>query len=90
MALDFAVIKTGGKQYKVKKDQIILVEKLNVKPKEKVTFDNLLGKGKVEAEILDTVKMSKVKVVKFRPKTRYKKILGHRQLKTKLRILEIK
>lgn len=99
-----AVIATGGKQYKVKEGETIKVEKLELAAGEKVTFDTLLvaeSDGstvqvgtpslgtKVSAEVIETAKQDKVTVIKYKNKTRYKKTVGHRQLKTAVKILSI-
>ncbi len=99
-----AVIKTGGKQYKVKEGQSLKVEKLDAEIGAKITLDTLLiaeddgttielGKPslgeKVTAEVIETAKGDKVSVVKFKNKTHYKKNVGHRQLYTKLNITAI-
>lgn len=97
-----AVIKTGGKQYKVKEGETIKVEKLEEENNNKVKLETLLisdGKNteigtpslgeKVEAEVMDTAKGKKVTVVKYKNKTRYKRTIGHRQIKTELKILSI-
>ncbi|MDP2944298.1 MAG: 50S ribosomal protein L21 [bacterium] len=97
-----AVIKTGGKQYKVKEGDTIKVEKLEVANGQKVKLDTLLialgdklelGQPslgeKVEAEVLETAKGKKVTVVKYKNKTRYKKTVGHRQQFTALKVLKI-
>lgn len=99
-----AVIKTGGKQYKVKEGDVLKVEKLSVEPGKKVKFDTLmisevdassmeLGKPslgeKVEAEVLSEGKDKKVLVVKYKSKTRYKRTIGHRQNFTKVKIEKI-
>ena len=97
-----AVIKTGGKQYKVKVGDTIKVEKLEVENGQKVKLDTLLivdgdklelGQPslgeKVEAEALETAKGKKVTVVKYKNKTRYKKTVGHRQKFTALKVLKI-
>lgn len=97
-----AVIKTGGKQYKVKEGDVIKVEKLEAANGQKVKLDTLLialgdklelGQPslgeKVEAEVLETAKGKKVTVVKYKNKTRYKKTVGHRQQFTALKILKI-
>lgn len=97
-----AVIKTGGKQYKVKVGDTIKVEKLEVENGQKVKLDTLLivdgdklelGQPslgeKVEAEVLETAKGKKVTVVKYKNKTRYKKTVGHRQKFTALKVLKI-
>lgn len=97
-----AVIKTGGKQYKVSEGDTIKVEKLEAENGTKVKLDTLLiidgeklelGEPslgeKVEAEVLETAKGKKVTVVKYKNKTRYKKTVGHRQKFTALKILKI-
>jgi len=97
-----AVIKTGGKQYKVQEGDSIKVEKLAVENGKKVKLDTLLiADGdklelgapslgeKVEAEVLETAKSKKVTVVKYKNKTRYKKTVGHRQQFTALKISKI-
>ncbi len=99
-----AVITTGGKQYKVKANDIIKVEKLTNKEGEKIKFDTLLIansdgsslklgrpklKEKVEGKVLKTEKDKKIKVIKYKNKTRYKRNLGHRQQKTSVEISEI-
>lgn len=99
-----AVIKTGGKQYKVKEGQVLSVEKLMAKAGETVKFDTLLladsesgeaniGKPslgeKVEAKIVDQYRGDKILVVKFKNKIRYKRTQGHRQSLTKIEITKI-
>lgn len=97
-----AVIKTGGKQYKVQEGDSIKVEKLAEENGKKVKLDTLLiADGdklelgapslgeKVEAEVVITAKGPKVTVVKYKNKTRYKKTVGHRQQFTALKILKI-
>lgn len=101
----FAVIKTGGKQYKVQENDTLVVEKL---PQEKggvVTFDEVLlvadgdkvtigqpviAGATVTAEVLEQRKARKVVVIKFKSKTRYRRKRGHRQHETKLKITGIK
>ena len=88
-SLEFAIIKTGGKQYKVSRDQLIKVEKLNLKLKT-VQFDDLLSKKKVAAEIVGEGRFPKIRVLKFHRRKRYRRLLGHRQPYTILKILNIK
>lgn len=85
---EIAVIKTGGKQYKVVEGDIIRVEKLA--QKDKVDFEDLLNGKKVSAEILGDIKAEKVKVLKFHSKKRYKRVKGHRQGYTEIKITGIK
>jgi len=97
-----AIIKTGGKQYKVKEGETIKVEKLELEPGKKVKFETLLIAGgeklelgqpslgdKVEAEVLETAKGKKVTVVKYKNKIRYKRTIGHRQIFTAVKIAKI-
>lgn len=101
-----AVIKTGGKQYKVKEKDTLRVEKLPVEVGKKMTFDEVLlladsesgeskignpvVKGaKVEAKVLEQGRDKKVKVVKFKNKTRYTRVYGHRQPFTKVEIIKV-
>jgi large subunit ribosomal protein L21 len=97
-----AVIRTGGKQYKVQEGDTIKVEKLEAENGKNIKLDTLLiadgdklelGQPslgeKVEVEILNTAKDKKVTVVKYKNKTRYKKTVGHRQQLTSIKILKI-
>ena len=99
----YAVIKTGGKQHKVKAGDVIEVEKL-VHDGGTVTFHPILvvdddgathvgkeaAKATVTATPLGEQKGEKVKVFKYRPKTGYAKKTGHRQMYTLLEIGEVK
>lgn len=88
--MNIAIIKTGGKQYKVKKDDVLDVELLNKKEGEKIDFDDLLDGKKVKAEVLGSKKGVKISNLKFKNKTRYMKKIGHRQKYNIIKILEIK
>ncbi len=93
----YAVIKTGGKQYRVQKDDVIYVEKLDAKEGDAVNFEVLmLGKddgvvigtpvvegAKVEGEVLGQVKSAKVVVYKYKSKKNERRKQGHRQPYTK-------
>lgn len=102
--MSFAVIKTGGKQYKVKKGDILRVEKLSTAKEGKVTFEAVLllddgndtkvgtptiSGAKVVATVLADGRHKKVEVVKYQPKSRYYKKRGHRQPFTELKIESI-
>ena len=99
-----AVIKTGGKQYKVSPGDKIKVEKLDKKEGSEISFKEVLlveknkklylgtplvKEAKVTAKILKQGKGKKIIVFKYKPKTRYKKKQGHRQLFTEVEIIKI-
>ena len=100
----YAVIKTGGKQYKVQQGDIIFVEKLNVADGAEVVFDEVLlveNEGKmtvgnpikgatVTGKAVKTGNGKKITVFTYRPKKDSKRQLGHRQPYTKGQIDEIK
>ena len=99
----YAVIQTGGKQYKVEKGDEILVEKLEADVDGEVAFDVLLvaddagvkiGKPVLEGvvvkgKVLEHGKGKKVVVFKYKPKKNSRKKRGHRQPYTKVEILSI-
>ena len=98
----YAVIATGGKQYKVSEGDIIRVEKLGAEAGEKVTFDQVLAVGgegfksgedvksaTVEAEVIRNGRERKLIVYKYKPKSGYRKKIGHRQYFTAVRISKI-
>ena len=99
----YAIIETGGKQYKVSEGDIIFVEKLGVEENAKVDFsvvavadDNGIKTGapyvegcKVEGTVLRNAKAKKVVVFKYKSKKNEKKKMGHRQPYTKVQITAI-
>ena len=100
----FAVIQTGGKQYPVLPNQILEIEKIEGKKGKALVLDKvlLLVKGKevkigtpflkgtkVKAEIVEQFKDKKIRIAKFRAKSRYRKVKGHRQQKTRIKIIDI-
>lgn len=99
----YAIIATGGKQYKVAEGDVIRVEKLGKEAGEKVTFDQVLAvrddaaikvgdkaaNATVEATVLTNGKEKKVIVYKYKRKTGYHKKNGHRQQFTKVQINKI-
>jgi large subunit ribosomal protein L21 len=100
----FAVLKTGGKQYKVSQGDVIQVEKLEGNVGDKVTLDQVLMIGEsdqvdvgspmvqgssVTGEIIDQVKGPKIIVFKKRRRKNYRRKNGHRQLITHLKITDI-
>lgn len=90
--MDFAVIKTGGKQYKVKVGDTLKVEKISDgtdKKDAKLKFDDILFGKEVTAVKIADGKLKKVRILKFRPKKRYKRIRGHRQSFSEIKIEKI-
>ncbi|RJQ38897.1 50S ribosomal protein L21 [Candidatus Microgenomates bacterium] len=102
--MKYAVIKTGGKQYKVSEGDVIEVERLTEKPESKFSFDDVLlyvnentfkvGKPMlddvaVKAKVLEEKRGEKIRVAKFKAKVRYQRVTGHRQALSKVLIEEI-
>ena len=100
----YAIIETGGKQYKVNEGDIIYIEKLNVNEGDTVNFDSVkaismgedfkVGAPTVEgatvtAKVLANGKAKKIYVMKYKSKKNEKKKIGHRQPYTKVQILSI-
>ncbi|WP_202710648.1 50S ribosomal protein L21 [Sporosalibacterium faouarense] len=100
----YAVIETGGKQYRVQEGDTVFVEKLNGEAGDKITLDKVLliagdedlkvGKpylegAAVEAEVVEQGKAKKIIVFKYKSKKDYRKKQGHRQPYTKLKISNI-
>jgi large subunit ribosomal protein L21 len=100
----FAVIKTGGKQYKVQKGDVLQVEKLDLSKDQAITFEEVLlvedgkttligtpfvDKALVHAVVVENFKDSKVLVFKKKRRKQYKKTRGHRQELTRVRIEDI-
>lgn len=99
--MDYAVVESGGKQYKVNKGSIVDVSNLDLNKDDTVTFDKVLlfvsdgtikiGKPylsgiTVTGKVLDNFKGDKVRVSKFKAKSRYRKVYGHRDQLTKVEI----
>ena len=99
----YAIVKTGGKQYRVEEGQSLLVEKLAVDEGAKVALEPLLYRGEreivdgadlakvsVEARVLAHERGPKLRVVKFKPKRGYKRRTGHRQDLTRIEVTSIR
>src|SRR5688572_29118650 len=97
--MPYAVIKTGGKQYRVEEGTTLLVERLAADEGKTVELETLLvadgkdakfwsdlGKASVKATVVGHERGKKLRVVKFKPKRGYKRRTGHRQELTRLRI----
>ncbi len=101
----YAVIKTGGKQYRVEKNAVIQVEKLAGEAGDEISFDQvlLIGEGekaeigmpllagaRVTAEVLEQTRGPKIVVFKKKRRKHYRRKQGHRQDLTVLRVTDIK
>ena len=101
----YAVFKTGGKQYRVSEGETLKIEKLEVEPGKKVTFNEVLmiadgenvqvgsplvDKASVEAKVISQSKGKKVNILKFKRRKHSMKQQGHRQLFTEIQIGKIK
>jgi len=100
----YAVIVTGGKQYRVAKGDIIQIEKLEAEEGSSVDFDNVLmvGQGddvrigapyvegcKVSATVTSQMRGEKIEIIKFRRRKHHQKRTGHRQYLTQVEINDI-
>jgi large subunit ribosomal protein L21 len=99
----YAVIETGGKQYKVEKGTSLLVDRLSTKEGDKVVLRPVmfrdkevvagakeLEKVKVEATVTEHLRGRKIKVFKYKPKKGYRRRAGHRSELTRLEVTEIR
>ena len=103
MKMSYAIVKTGGKQYRVEKGQSLLVERLHVDDGAKVELQPLLyvdgsevvdsdglSQVTVQARVVGHERGPKLRIVKFKPKRGYKRRTGHRQELTRLEVTDIK
>jgi large subunit ribosomal protein L21 len=101
--MTYAIVKTGGKQYRVEQGQTLLVERLAVEDGDSFALQPLLfvdGSSVVDGEDLSGVSVTakvvahergpKLRVVKFKPKRGYKRRTGHRQNLTRIEVTEVK
>src|SRR6476469_5851640 len=99
----YAVVETGGKQYKVEKGTALLVDRLSAKEGDKVALRAVLfrdkevvaepkelEKVKVEAKVAEHLRGPKIKVFKYKPKKGYRRRAGHRSELTRLEVTELK
>ena len=101
----YAIIVTGGKQYRVQKGDVVFVEKLNAEEGSTVKFENVLAVGgegdtkvgtpnvegaSVEAKVVKNGKGKKLNIITYRPKKGSARRMAHRQPYTKVEITEIK
>jgi large subunit ribosomal protein L21 len=101
--MTYAIVKTGGKQYRVQQDETLLIERLPVQDGATVTLQPLLyvdgadvvdgddlGKITVEARVVAHERGPKLRIVKFKPKRGYKRRNGHRQELTRIQVTSLK
>ena len=101
----YAVIRTGGKQYRVEQGDVLRIEKLEVGTGENVDFDEVLlvadgdninvgqprvAGAKVTAEVVSQGRHDKIRIMKFRRRKHYRRQAGHRQWFTEVKITGIK
>ena len=96
----YAIVKTGGKQYKVAVDDVLIVEKIEGEPGAEITFPavllvdgddvttdaDALAKASITATVVEQTKGPKIRIHKFKNKTGYHKRQGHRQPLTKVKV----
>lgn len=100
----FAIIETGGKQYKVSEGEVLFIEKIEGEAESEIKFDKVLAisndggftvgqpyvdGASVTAKLVKQGKSKKLYVFKYKPKKNEKKKLGHRQPYTKVEIVKI-
>ncbi|HTA34422.1 MAG TPA: 50S ribosomal protein L21 [Solirubrobacteraceae bacterium] len=98
----YAIVKTGGKQYRVERGQTLLVERLSAAEGADVALEPMLYRSeeavfdaaglanvKVTAKVVEHVRGEKLRVFKFKPKRGYKRRTGHRQELTRIEVTEI-
>lgn len=98
----YAIVKTGGKQYRVERGQRLLIERLPAKEGAEVSLQPLLYRSeqavldtagleqvKVTAKVIEHVRGEKLRVFKFKPKRGYRRRTGHRQNLTRIEVTEI-
>lgn len=99
--MKYAVIKTGGKQYKINEGDIIDIERLPSTPEKAVTFRDvlmvtdgedvqlgfpILTGASVLGTVVEDLRGEKIRVAKFKAKARYRRVMGHRQALTRVKI----
>ena len=102
--MEYAIVKTGGKQYKVSEGSIIEIDRLNSQKDKEVILDSVLlwvcdgqvkiGKPnlsnvKIKTRVIDNIKGDKIRVAKFKAKARYRRMMGFRPHLTRLEIKKI-
>jgi large subunit ribosomal protein L21 len=102
--MKYAIIESGGKQYKASEGSILEVDKIDIEPGNTYEFEKvlliagdgasqigqpLLGGVSVSGKVVGQIKGDKIRVAKFKAKARYRRVQGHRQLLTRIQIEKI-
>ncbi|WP_205697724.1 50S ribosomal protein L21 [Conexibacter sp. SYSU D00693] len=99
--MPYAIVKTGGKQYRVEEGQTLLVERLpgdagstlDLEPLlvagDDAAFGDALEGASVQAEVVEHVRGPKIRIFKYKPKRGYRRRAGHRQELTRIRVTKI-
>lgn len=102
--MKYAVVQTGGKQYLVKENDEIYVDRLTYKINDEIELETLLSgnfddvdinigtpflSSQVKAKLVDNIKGEKIRILRFKAKVRYRKRKGFRPFLTKLKIISI-
>ncbi len=100
----YAIIKLAGKQFKVSEGDVFVIDRVKTKPGEKLTVDEVLlikdddelqvgtptvKDAQVELEVEEEFRAKKIRVAKYKAKSRYRRVRGHRQHKSKVKVLSI-
>lgn len=99
--MTYAILQLNGKQYKVEKGQELVVDRIDVEPGKDLTIDTILltnkdgaiavgtptvAKASAKLTVVEHTRDKKIRVAKFRSKSRYRKVYGHKQPKTVLKV----
>jgi len=102
--MDYCIVKTGGKQYKVTKGSVIEVDNLGLDKGKEIMLEDVflvvsdgkaeIGKPRVEnvrvkAKVIGEIKGDKIRVAKFKAKSKYRRVIGFRPTYTRLQIEEV-
>lgn len=102
--MNYAVIRTGGKQYKVSEGDVITIERVTTPAQDQITFTDVLMTARdgqanfgqplvtgmtVTGKVLEHIRGEKIRVAKFKAKARYRRVTGHRQELSQVQIESI-
>ena len=104
MAESYAIVESGGKQYRAEKGAMLVVDRLAAGEGDKVSLRPVMFRGddavvlgggdlekvRVEAKVAEHLRGEKIRIFKYRPKKGYRRRAGHRQEQTRLEVTEVK